>query len=183
MKNSEKNLVLVGMRGSGKSAIGKILAKFLDFEFIDVDRELEKTEGMKIAEIVEKKGWEYFRDLESKHAKKAAAKNRAVIATGGGVILRAENIANLKKNGVIIFIHAPLDHLVRRISKNKNRPSLTGESPAEELAEVWRQRKEIYRETADAEIFFDFETKNKKTDLIRKSKMILKAVKIFLAKN
>ncbi|MFH1546553.1 MAG: shikimate kinase [Patescibacteria group bacterium] len=162
MKNFEKNIVLIGMRGSGKSAIGCVLAKFLDFEFMDVDRELEKNEGMKIPEIVGKHGWQHFRDLETKYVKKAAVKNQAVISTGGGVILRKENVENLKKNGVIVFIHAPLDHLARRVSRNKNRPSLTGKSPHEELEKVWQQREKIYREAADVEVFFDFETKNKR---------------------
>ncbi|MBU1090118.1 shikimate kinase [Patescibacteria group bacterium] len=176
MNAPSKNIVLIGMRGSGKSAIGCALAKFLDFEFMDVDRELEKTEGMKISEIVEKHGWRHFRDLETKYVKKAAAKNQTVIATGGGVILRRENIANLKKGGIVVFIHAPLDRLARRVSRNKNRPSLTGKSPHEELEEVWQQREKIYREAANIEVFFDFETKNKEADLLRKSKMILKAV-------
>ncbi|MCK5471618.1 shikimate kinase [Candidatus Gracilibacteria bacterium] len=178
-----KNIVLIGMRGSGKSAIGKTLAKFLDFEFIDVDRELERNEDMKIAELVKKKGWKFFRDLEAKYAKKAAAKKQVVIATGGGVVLREENVTNLKKNGIIVFIHSPLEQLAQRVSKDKNRPSLTGKSPHEELEEVWQQRKEIYRKATDVEVFFDFETKNKKADLIRKSKVISEAVKNFLVKD
>ena len=183
MKNFEKNLVLIGMRGSGKSVIGKTLAEFLDFEFVDIDHTLEKSEGVKIAELVKKRGWESFRDLEAKYVKKAAAKKQTVIATGGGVVLREESVTNLKKNGVIVFIHAPLEQLAQRVSKNKNRPSLTGKSPHEELEEVWQQREKIYRKAADVEVFFDFETKNKKTDLARKSKMISEAVKNFLVKD
>lgn len=177
----EKNLVLIGMRGSGKTAVGKILANFLDFKFIDVDRELEKNENAKIAKIVKKNGWEFFRNLETKYTKNFSNEENCVISTGGGVILRAENIANLKKNGVVIFIHAPLEMLASRVARNSNRPSLTGQNPVDELAKVWREREKFYRAAADVEVFFDFETKNKKTDLLRKSKLILKAVKEFLS--
>ena len=158
MKNFEKNIVLIGMRGSGKTAIGKTLAKFLDFKFIDVDQNLESSENEKITEIISKKNWKHFRDLESKYTSEAAGQKKCVISTGGGVILREKNVANLKKNGVIVFIHSPLEHLARRISKNKNRPSLTGKTPTEELKEVWRQREKLYREAADAEVFFNFES-------------------------
>jgi shikimate kinase len=179
----EKNLVLIGMRGTGKTAIGKILAKFLDFEFFDVDSEIEKSKGANIAEIVTKKGWPYFRNLEAAVTKKFAAEKNLVISTGGGVVLKSENIANLKKNGVVIFIHAPLEILSRRVARNANRPSLTGAKPVDELEKIWADREKFYRAAADVEVFFDFETKNKKTDLLRKSKLILQAVKKFLAKN
>lgn len=183
MKRIEKNLVLIGMRGSGKTTVGETLAKFLDFRFVDVDAELEKSEQAKISEIVEKKGWENFRDLETKYTKQFADEKDLVISTGGGVVLRSENIASLKKNGVVILIHAPIEFLARRVAKNSNRPSLTGENPSDELAKVWTEREKFYRGAADVEVFFDFETKNKKTDLLRKSKLILKAVQNFLAKD
>ena len=93
----DQNLVLVGMRGSGKTAVGKILAQFLDFDFVDLDAELEKSAGAKIPEIVAKNGWDFFRNLESAAAAKFAARKNLVISTGGGVVLRNENVANLKK--------------------------------------------------------------------------------------
>ncbi|MCF7836172.1 shikimate kinase [Candidatus Gracilibacteria bacterium] len=179
MKNIERNLVLIGMRGTGKTAIGKTLAEFLKFQFVDIDTEIEKNENAKIAEIVAKKDWEYFRSLEATETKKFAATKNCVISTGGGVVLRPRNIENLKKNGIVIFIHAPLPHLARRVAKNTNRPSLTGASPTDELAKIWADREKFYRAAADVEVFFDFETKNKKTDLLRKSKLILQAVKKF----
>jgi shikimate kinase len=83
----------------------------------------------------------------------------------------------------VIFIHAPLEILSRRVARNANRPSLTGAKPVDELEKIWADREKFYRAAADVEVFFDFETKNKKTDLLRKSKLILQAVKKFLAKN
>ncbi|MFH1375867.1 MAG: shikimate kinase [Patescibacteria group bacterium] len=174
-----KNIVLIGMRGSGKTVIGKALAEHLNFKFIDVDKTLEKSEQTSIAELVKQHDWEHFRDLESAYVAKAAKNTNAVIATGGGVVLRAGNIAALKKNGVVVLLHSPLKHLQQRVARGASRPSLTGEDPAEELEKIWEDRKELYEEAADIEVFFDFETKNKKTDLLRKSKIVLKAVRDF----
>lgn len=179
----QKNIVLIGMRGTGKTAIGKTLANYLGWEFIDVDKTLEESENTKISEIVAKHDWEHFRDLESKYTELAAKKSPAIISTGGGVVLRDKNIQSLKKTGVIVLLHGPFEHLAKRVAKNDNRPSLTGKSPAEELEEVWNTRKEKYEKAADTNVYFDFETKNKKTDLLRKSKMILKATQEFLNQN
>ncbi|MFH0834010.1 MAG: shikimate kinase, partial [Patescibacteria group bacterium] len=177
-----KNLVLIGMRGSGKTAVGKVLAKFLDFKFVDIDAALEKNAGSKISEIVAKNGWDFFRELETQWTKKFAAEKNLVISTGGGVILKKENVRALKKNGIVIFVDTPLELLQKRVAQNSKRPSLTGDDPAQELAKVWAEREKLYRAAADITVFFDFETKNKKTDLIRKSKLIWKAVKDFSQK-
>ncbi len=172
-----KNIVLIGMRGTGKSAVGQTLAAHLGWDFVDVDELLEKSEKRTIPEIVEKLGWDHFRDLESKYTSKAAARSNVVIATGGGVVLRPENVAALKKSGVVVLILAPLEHMVARVSGGKNRPSLTGENPEMELEKVWQERKELYAAAADTTVEFNFHTANKKTDLTRKSKMVLKAVR------
>jgi len=179
VKNLDRNLVLVGMRGCGKTAVGKILAQFLNFKFVDLDTEIEKSAGAKIPKIVEKKGWNYFRDLESAQAEKFGSRKNLVISTGGGIVLKEKNIENLKKNGIVILIETPIEILQKRVAKNSNRPSLTGLDPAQELFHVWKDREKLYRNSADFEVFFDFETKNKKTDLIRKSKIIWKKIKEF----
>lgn len=171
-----KNIVLIGMRGTGKSAVGQTLATHLGWEFVDVDTLLEQSEGRTIPEIVEEHGWDHFRELESQYTAEAAAKKQVVIATGGGVILRPENVAVLKKSGVIVLVLAPLEHMAARVAgDNGNRPSLTGESPAAELEQVWQERKELYEAAADTTVEFDFHTANKKTDLTRKADMVLQA--------
>jgi shikimate kinase len=175
-----KNIVLIGMRGTGKTAVGQTLANHLGWDFIDVDHLLEKSEGKQISEIVAEHSWDHFRNLETKYTSEAAAKQNVVLATGGGVILRPENITALKKSGVIVYLTAPLEHLAARVAKGSNRPSLTGASPEQELAKVWAERKELYETAADTTVHFDFHSANKKTDLIRKSKMVLKAVRDFL---
>lgn len=175
-----KNIVLIGMRGTGKSAIGRELAKYLGWRFIDIDKTLEAGENLSIRELIKMHDWEYFRDLESKYTALAAQQKNAVIASGGGVILRSINMKALKQNGVIVLLEVPLEHMAKRVSGNDKRPSLTGEDPVQELERVWNERKELYRQAADVTVRLDFETKNKKTDLLRKSKLVLKAVKEFL---
>lgn len=174
-----KNIVLIGMRGSGKSAIGRTLAAYLDWKLIDIDREIEASEGVEIPELVRRHDWEHFRDLETKHLTHAAAQKNVVISTGGGVILRAENVTALKKSGVVVLLHSPLAHLQKRVARSK-RPSLTGGDPAAELAKVWAERRELYTAAADVTVNLDFETNNKRTDLARKSKLVLAAVRRFL---
>jgi shikimate kinase len=175
-----KNIVLIGMRGTGKSAIGRTLAKYLGWQFIDIDKALEAGENLSIPELIKMHDWEYFRDLESKYTALAAGQKNAVIASGGGVILRPANTEALKKTGVIVLLQVPLHHMAKRVAQSNKRPSLTGEDPVVELERVWHERKELYTKAANATVQLDFETGNKKTDLLRKSKLVLKAVKEFL---
>src|SRR5947209_804954 len=97
------NIILIGMRGSGKSTIAKKLAKKLDKSFYDMDTILSKKVGMTLPDYVKQFGWESFRDKESKIALDVSQLTNAVIATGGGIILREENINALKKNGKFVF--------------------------------------------------------------------------------
>jgi len=172
----DKNIVLIGMRGAGKSAVGHILADYLEWDFIDIDHEIEKEAECSIANLVKQHDWEHFRDLESQFAAIAAQKKNAVISTGGGVILRPANIEKLKKTGIVVLLHSPLEHLKKRVATSA-RPSLTGADPAEELESLWNERSELYAAAADVTVTFDFETGNKKTDLLRKSKLVLQAIK------
>lgn len=175
-----KNIVLIGMRATGKTAIGRVLAEYLGWQFIDVDREIENGEGVTITELVATHDWEHFRDLESKYVARAAAEEHAVIATGGGVVLRPENIEILRRDGVVVLLTAPLAELATRLQNNPHRPSLTGADPAAELAKIWADRREIYEQAADTVVPLTPGGGNKKSDLIRKSKQTLRAVREFL---
>ncbi|MBO5358953.1 MAG: shikimate 5-dehydrogenase [Clostridia bacterium] len=108
----KQSLVLIGMPSCGKTTLGKLLSKELGKTFVDTDDEIVKAANMPIPEIFEKFGEEYFRDLEAKVVAELSAKQGLVIATGGGVILRRENVEALKQNGSIIFIDRPLDLLI-----------------------------------------------------------------------
>lgn len=144
------NIILIGLRGSGKTTLGKLLAKKLKKKFIDTDEEIEKTSKKKVKDIVDQKGWEYFRNLEKKMIKKISALENTVIATGGGAILDKQNIENLKTNGFIVYLEVSPARAAARIAHDKNRPLLTTQkSLTKELTHLLKERKSIYENTAN----------------------------------
>ena len=152
------NIVLTGMRGSGKSYYGKALAKFLSWKFIDTDQLITKKEKKSIPEIIQKKGWHDFRKLEKELCKELSTLDEHVISTGGGIIIDKENEQLLRQNGKIIFLYRAIEKCAEYILKNKetkDRPSLTGKNlndPNEllkELEELWLEREKRYRLSAD----------------------------------
>ena len=145
----QKNLLLTGMRCSGKTFHGVKIARRLGRKFVDLDREIEKAEKMKIEEIVGLKGWPYFRKVEQKICSEFAGAKNLVIAAGGGVVLSPKNMGALKKNSVNIFIFADPNILSCRIEKDQGRPSLTGEALENEIHVVWEERRDLYLKYAD----------------------------------
>lgn len=144
------NIVLIGYRGVGKSAVGRVLAKRLGRELVSTDVEVVKRAGRSIPEIVEQQGWEHFRDLESAVCRDMAGKDDLIIDTGGGAILRLQNVEALKKNGRFWWLTAEVETIARRIGHDSQRPSLTGtRSFVEEIAEVLAERLPKYRAAAD----------------------------------
>ncbi|MBE6068099.1 MAG: shikimate kinase [Clostridium lundense] len=143
-----KNIVIIGMPGSGKSTIGKELAKRLNMEFCDIDEYIIEKEGQSISEIFQK-GEEYFRNIESKTVQEVSCKIPQVIATGGGVIKREENIKALKQNGIIIFLNRPVDSIAQDVDI-KNRPLL--KDGPEKLYELFKDRYELYNKYCDYKI-------------------------------
>ncbi|MCS6292223.1 MAG: shikimate kinase [Nitrospira sp.] len=144
------NIVLVGYRGTGKSTVGKVLAARLGWPLVSTDAEIVRGAGRSVPEIVAQHGWEHFRDLESTVCREFSAQDRLIIDTGGGAILRQENVACLKKNGVLFWLTASVATIVSRIGRDTQRPSLTGtKSFVEEIEEVLAVRTPKYREAAD----------------------------------
>ena len=144
------NVILTGLRGTGKSSVGKVLAQRLDFTFVDTDTRIEELAGCRIAEIVAQHGWEHFRALERQVVTRVAATDRQVVATGGGTLIDEENARLLKTRGVVILLLCELSILQRRIVLGSNRPSLTGQgSAAAELTQVWEARLARYHAVAD----------------------------------
>jgi shikimate kinase len=150
------NLVLIGYRGTGKSAVAEILSQKLAMAVVSLDDEIAREAGMSIPGIVEKYGWPWFRDLESGIAKRFAERDDLILDTGGGVILRPENIENLRRNGVLFWLKASAKVIVHRIRESTERPALTeGKSFLEEVEEVVSERLPLYRAAADREIDTD----------------------------
>ena len=144
------NIVLIGMRGSGKTTVSKLLAKKLNKEFIELDMLHEQRTGISIQNAVKKHGWEYFRDIESKIAQEVSKLNNKIISTGGGVITNASNIEVLKKHGLFVFLNTPVNTLLQRVNIESKRPRLTDKQTVEEeLKEVLKLREHLYRDAAD----------------------------------
>ena len=153
------NIVLIGYRGTGKSAVGKILADQLNMKLVNMDAEIEKLMGLSIPKIVEKYGWYRFRDAESEVAEKVSELDNVVVDTGGGVIERPENIDSLKKNGIIFWLHASVDVIMGRIESTTERPALTpGKTFTEEISEVLQKRTPKYQKSALHKIETDQKT-------------------------
>lgn len=144
------NIVLIGMRGAGKSTVGRILARRLKKKFIEMDSLVIQKAGMSIPQLVHKSGWERFRDLESEVCKKVTKFDNRVVSTGGGVVTRPQNVELLKKNGKIFLLIVSINKLLKRIGEDENRPSLTGaKSRREDMRKIFAQRRKLYLEAAD----------------------------------
>ena len=144
------NIFLIGYRGTGKTVVGKKLSKKLNRKLIGTDKSIIEKVGMQIPEIIEKYGWDKFRDIESEIVREVCKLDNYIIDTGGGVILRKENVDNMKKSGIIILLKADVETIVNRIKYSTQRPPITDKkSFVEEVEEVLNQRNEKYEDAAD----------------------------------
>lgn len=162
-----RNIVLVGFMGSGKTSVGKILAKKLNLKFFDTDSIIERATGMKISEIFARFGERRFRDLESELVELLSKKKGAVISTGGGVVVRQRNIENLRKSGVIFWLKASEETIYQRIRGCKDRPLLQVENPVQRIRELLNKRASLY-ERADYTVETDGFTPEEVADRIIK---------------
>jgi shikimate kinase len=147
------NIVLIGYRCSGKTAIGRVLAHKLSMSFSDTDVLIEEDAGESIEAIIKTKSWDYFRNLESDVIERVSEKDSQVIATGGGVVVNQENVKALKKDGWVVWLDARPNVLKERMEKELNsgniRPSLTGVDPLAEIEEVMNTRRPMYQKAGD----------------------------------
>ncbi len=146
-----KNIVLLGFMGTGKTEVGKILAKRLKLKFADVDNLIEKEMGMSINDIFFNYGEEYFRKLEKDMVSRISNEKGLVIATGGGVVLNDENIENLRRSGILITLSASVKDIYSRVSGKEDRPLLNVPYPEKTIKEMLKLRKPRY-ELADITI-------------------------------
>ena len=140
-----KNIVLIGMPGCGKSTLGRSLAEMLGRDFIDADPEIEKDAGKTIPELFAVSE-EFFRNQETRTTKRLSALQGKVLAMGGGVVLRQENIASLKENGLIIFLDRSPADIIGDVD-TQTRPLLA--AGRQRICDLYAQREELYRTAAD----------------------------------
>lgn len=149
MSPGKRNLHLIGMPGSGKSTVGKVLARQLALTFVDADQELVTHTGVSIATIFEVEGEAGFRQRESQLIEQLCQRDGLLLATGGGAVLREENRVALRESGIVIYLHAGLEHLWQRTRHDSRRPLLQTENPRVALRSLLEVRDPLYRQTAD----------------------------------
>lgn len=150
-KSIAKNIVLIGLMGSGKTTLGRMVAQKTGMEFIDTDELIIQRVGKSISQIFEEDGEAFFRDLELEIIEEVSHRENCVISTGGGAVLRPENFDNLKKTGVLFFLSASPMILWERIKDDKSRPLLKGDNAIGILIRVLTARLPLY-EQADYKI-------------------------------
>ena len=143
------NIFLIGPMGVGKSTIGRVLAEIMDLRFFDSDQEIELSSGADIPWIFDVEGESGFRERESKMISRLCQTQDIVLATGGGAILAKQNRDTLCANGTVVYLTAPIEKLVDRTKKDKNRPLLQTDNPKQKVIELFEERSPLYLDTAD----------------------------------
>lgn len=152
-----KNIVLTGFMGAGKTEVGRELSRVLGWKVIDVDDEIVKARSMTINDIFSALGEPAFRDIEADMIRKVSRSRNVIISTGGGAVLRQENMDVLREHGVIVCLWASPETILRRISGNNDRPLLQVEDPLKKIRELLEFRKPFYEK---ADIMIDTEGKS-----------------------
>lgn len=145
----EGSLILVGMMGAGKTTVGRMLARRLKRTFYDSDEEIERRCGVRIPVIFDIEGEAGFRARERQVITELCALEKAVIATGGGVVLAEENRRSIASHGTVVYLHARPPNLWQRVRHDRNRPLLATADPRKKLEELYAERDPLYREVAD----------------------------------
>jgi shikimate kinase len=149
------NIFLIGPMGSGKTAVGKHLARVLDFPFFDSDHEIELRTGADIPLIFEREGEAGFRHREREMIAELSAQQPIVLATGGGAVLDAATRGDLKLRGWVVYLETSVAHQAERAGRTRHRPLLHGTDPTQRLAELLSVREPLYRELADLTVSTD----------------------------
>jgi shikimate kinase len=165
----DQSVFLVGPMGAGKTTIGRLLAEVLEYNFYDSDREIEQRSGASIPWIFDVEGEAGFRKRETAMIDELTQRKSIVLATGGGAVINPDNRQYLRERGVVVYLKAELEELLRRTSHDKNRPLLQTEDPRAKLQALIEEREPWYLEVAD--IIFDTRHANTKSaarDLAKK---------------
>ena len=159
----EKNIIFVGLMGSGKTTIGKQVSKALGMEFFDTDHAVEVKTGVNIATIFELEGEEGFRLREHNLLVDLMDNQKKVIATGGGIVLNGENRKLLRQLGTVVYLRSNIKDLILRLKNDKTRPLIQNVNLDEKFNELFKARDPLYIEVAD----YIIDTKNKKVSDIK----------------
>lgn len=151
----QRNIILIGFMGTGKSTVGKKLAASLNFEFVDTDVLIEESAGVSIPEIFAREGESRFRELEAQALAKALKGQDKVISTGGGIVLRYQNRNRMRKKGYCVWLKARPDTIFQRVSSSSDRPLLRTPNPRQTIEDLMEKRRPNYAATAHLEIVTD----------------------------
>ena len=169
--NSDKNIVLLGMMGAGKSTIGYLLSNKINSDFYDIDKIIEEEEGLKIRDIFKQKGENYFRKIEEKICLRILKLNKKIISLGGGSFLNNKIREEIQKNHISFWLNWNTSTIIKRIKKNKNRPILKNMTE-NDINKLIIKRKKIY-EKAHLKI---------NCENLSKSEIINKIIKLYAGK-
>jgi shikimate kinase len=154
------NIFLIGYRCTGKTTVGRSLAKRLERLFFDTDLELVKEQGVNISDIVSKRGWAAFREIEKRVIQCVCERDNQVVATGGGAVLDEDNVKRMKDSGVLVWLRADINTIEKRIIEDNTtqdfRPALTSKGSVEEVQETLLVRNPYYERAMDFFVDTDF---------------------------
>ncbi|MGC2423290.1 MAG: shikimate kinase [Nitrospirota bacterium] len=139
-----RNITLVGFMGTGKTTVGRILAKKLGYRFIDVDEEIEREQGVSITHIFSKMGEPYFRQLERGLIKTLSLREGLIISAGGGAVVDENNVEAMKQGGALVCLTARPDEIMKRVGNSSNRPLLQVPDPMAKIMELMGKREPFY---------------------------------------
>lgn len=144
-----ENIFLIGFMGTGKTTVSRHLAKLLGYRELDMDQEIERREEQKIREIFAKKGEEHFRFLETSLIGELETQQGLLVSCGGGAALRQENVAGMKKNGIVVLLTATPETIYERVRHGSSRPLLQGNMNVPYIRKLMKDRESFYLEAAD----------------------------------
>ena len=156
----QQNVYLIGMMGSGKSTVGKVLAERTKLKFIDVDKEIENVMDMTIAQIFNEYGEKHFRLLETTFFKERIKNNHIIYSTGGGIILDKENQTIFKKSGKTFFLDCSPKTILERLKSDNNKRPLLNNNSKSTISKLYKDRQSLYKSCSDYIINADKATPN-----------------------
>lgn len=145
MNAADVNLYLVGFMGTGKSTVGRGVARRIGFRLLDSDHEIERIQGRSIPEIFARDGEAAFREMEREFIENGHPAERMIVACGGGLVVQPGMLALLQSKGVVICLHASLETVLERTQRHRNRPLLEVEDPMARIRELYAKREAIYK--------------------------------------